>query len=82
MVSPRLLTAPLTSGWKVRRRSARWKPPSPESFPSVFTYMRDINFAPNGRVGFIVGQKGRILRTTDSGFQWSQVLPHPNGARG
>jgi photosystem II stability/assembly factor-like uncharacterized protein len=52
-----------------------WHRPGDGVFPSVFTYMRDINFAPNGRLGFIVGQTGQILRTTDSGFQWTQVLP-------
>jgi photosystem II stability/assembly factor-like uncharacterized protein len=37
--------------------------------------MRDVAFDGRGRVGFIVGQNGRILRSTDAGIQWRQVLP-------
>ena len=41
--------------------------------------MRDLAFSPSGRVGFIVGQGGKVLRTTDAGIQWKQVLPPPEG---
>ncbi len=44
-------------------------------FPKLFTYFRDVSFEPLGRVGFIVGQKGTILRSEDSGNSWTQVLP-------
>jgi photosystem II stability/assembly factor-like uncharacterized protein len=54
-----------------------WQEPDKESFPEVFTFMRDIDFGPEGRVGFIVGQSGRILRSTDAGYQWTQVFPPP-----
>lgn len=54
-----------------------WKEPNPDTFPTVFTYMRDIDFAGSGKVGFIVGQTGQILRTTDAGIDWQQVLPPP-----
>jgi photosystem II stability/assembly factor-like uncharacterized protein len=26
-------------------------------------------------VGFIVGQTGQILKSSDAGFKWEQVLP-------
>ena len=55
-----------------------WSHPLPDVFPSVFTFMRDVDFEPRGRVGFIVGQTGQILRTTDAGHRWSQVLPPPD----
>jgi photosystem II stability/assembly factor-like uncharacterized protein len=52
-----------------------WAPPQPGTFPPVFTFMRDIDFAPDGKLGLIVGQRGRIYRTEDAGFLWKQVLP-------
>jgi hypothetical protein len=54
-----------------------WREPDEQSFPSIFTFMRDIDFGPDGRVGFIVGQGGKILRSTDAGYEWKQVLPPP-----
>ncbi len=52
-----------------------WRGPGPGDLPEVFTFMRDVSFSPSGRVGFIVGQSGRILRSTDAGIQWRKVLP-------
>jgi photosystem II stability/assembly factor-like uncharacterized protein len=46
-------------------------------FPKVFTFMRDVAFEPTGKLGLIVGQTGRIYRSTDAGFQWQQVLFPP-----
>ncbi|MGH0034391.1 MAG: YCF48-related protein [Myxococcota bacterium] len=57
-----------------------WEPPPNGTFPEVFTYMRDVEFDPRGQVGFIVGQRGQILRSTDAGFKWQQVLPPPKEA--
>jgi photosystem II stability/assembly factor-like uncharacterized protein len=52
-----------------------WREPSAESFPSVFTFMRDLGFEHNQRVGFIVGQQGMVLRSQDGGKSWAKVLP-------
>lgn len=54
-----------------------WAPPREGEFPEMFTFMRDVAFDPTGRVGFIVGQTGQILRSKDAGFEWKQVLPPP-----
>ena len=54
-----------------------WRSPSPDNVPEISTFMRDIAFAPSGRVGFIVGQSGRILRSNDAGIRWKTVLPPP-----
>ena len=59
-----------------------WRPPGDDIFPRVFTYMRDVNYSPSGRLGLIVGQSGRILRSTDSGFEWRQILPPPADGAG
>lgn len=59
-------------------RGDTWSHPTAEQFPSVFTFLRDVDFEPEGRVGFVVGQTGQILRTTDAGHRWSQVLPPPD----
>ncbi len=52
-----------------------WREPTGEEFPELFTFLRDVDFDPDGRVGLAVGQTGRILRTTDAGHRWLQVLP-------
>jgi len=54
-----------------------WHRMPTENFPRVFTFMRDIGFAPGGDVGLIVGQTGRIYRSTDAGFRWTKVLMPP-----
>jgi photosystem II stability/assembly factor-like uncharacterized protein len=56
-----------------------WKPPTEKQFPSIFTFMRDLRFAPDVRqTGFIVGQEGMVLRTQNAGDSWTQVLPPPD----
>lgn len=56
-----------------------WAPPTEAQFPAIFTYMRDLRFAPEEiGTGFIVGQEGMVLRTKDSGDSWAQVLPPPD----
>jgi photosystem II stability/assembly factor-like uncharacterized protein len=57
---------------------ASWGMTPDGSFPTIFTFMRDIDFERAGQVGFIVGQTGRILKTIDAGFAWRQVLPPPD----
>jgi photosystem II stability/assembly factor-like uncharacterized protein len=51
-----------------------WNTPK-EGFPSIFTFMRDIAFSPDTKSGYIVGQAGTVLRSTDQGATWTQVLP-------
>ena len=51
-----------------------WQRPK-SGFPPIFLFMRDVAFTPDKAAGFIVGQSGTILRTTDDGVTWSQVLP-------
>lgn len=53
-------------------------PYSDDSFPKIFTFMRDLDFG-QPETGYIVGAAGRILRTTDGGLRWTQVLPPPAG---
>ena len=59
------------------RRRRHQLGPSSAGFPTIFTFMRDIGFDPDGRVGYIVGQQGKVLRREDGGKTWSQVLPPP-----
>jgi photosystem II stability/assembly factor-like uncharacterized protein len=54
---------------------ATWVPPDGDSFPETFTFMRDLGFEHNQRVGFIVGQQGMVLRSRDGGRNWARVLP-------
>jgi len=60
---------------RISNGGSKWSPPSPEDFPTVFTFMRDVAFESNERVGLIVGQQGMVLRTADGGRSWKQVLP-------
>ncbi|HTF35804.1 MAG TPA: YCF48-related protein [Myxococcota bacterium] len=56
---------------------ATWQTPK-EGFPSIFTFMRDVDFSPSGNLGVIVGQTGLVLKSEDKGATWTQVLPPPN----
>ena len=56
-----------------------WSEPRPGAFPELFTFMRDVGFDSEGRLGLIVGQAGKILRSTDAGFEWTGVLPPDAG---
>lgn len=56
---------------------ANWSHAAEGAIPPIYTFMRDLDFAPGGRKGIIVGQGGRILRSVDSGYEWQQVLPAP-----
>jgi photosystem II stability/assembly factor-like uncharacterized protein len=58
-----------------------WSPPADGDFPRIFTFMRDIDFEREQRLGLIVGQEGMVLRSRDRGATWSQVLP-PASRRG
>ena len=51
-----------------------WDAPR-SGFPSIFVFMRDLRFAPDSKLGLIVGQQGLILRSQDAGATWSRVLP-------
>lgn len=53
-----------------------WSVPQ-SGFPNVFTFMRDIWFAPDGKSGFIVGERGKVLHTENAGDSWDRVLPPP-----
>ena len=55
-----------------------WSHAPEGTLPAIYTFMRDLDFAPGGRNGIIVGQGGRILRSVDSGYEWKQVLPIPD----
>jgi len=54
-----------------------WRRPEEGTFPRTFTFMRDMAFDPSGRVGLVVGQAGRILRSENAGHEWVSVLPPP-----
>lgn len=56
-----------------------WSAPQ-TGFPNVFTFMRDIWFAPDGKNGYIVGERGKVLHSGDAGVSWEPVLP-PEGHR-
>jgi photosystem II stability/assembly factor-like uncharacterized protein len=49
--------------------------PPEGAFPTIFTFMRDVQFDPVNDVGYIVGEHGMVLRSEDGGKRWTQVLP-------
>jgi photosystem II stability/assembly factor-like uncharacterized protein len=59
-----------------------WEPPGEDEFPTVFTFMRDLGFEREQRMGLIVGQEGMVMRSRDGGKSWSQVLPPESWRRG
>ena len=48
------------------------------SFPTIFTFMRDIGFDPQRRTGLIVGQQGKVMRSKDGGKTWRRCCRRPN----
>jgi photosystem II stability/assembly factor-like uncharacterized protein len=58
-----------------------WSQPG-MGFPTIFTFMRDIQFAEDARTGYIVGERGMVLKTEDAGETWTQVLPPEDRRRG
>jgi photosystem II stability/assembly factor-like uncharacterized protein len=57
-------------------RGETWSIPE-RGFPTIFTFMRDIWFSPDGKSGFIVGERGSVLSSQDAGANWKAVLPPP-----
>jgi photosystem II stability/assembly factor-like uncharacterized protein len=57
-------------------RGTSWSVPE-KGFPTIFTFMRDIWFAPDGKTGYIVGERGNVLHSGDAGVNWTTVLPPP-----
>jgi photosystem II stability/assembly factor-like uncharacterized protein len=58
-------------------QGASWAVPE-KGFPTIFTFMRDIWFSPDGKSGYIVGERGNVLHTDDAGVNWKTVLPPPD----
>jgi photosystem II stability/assembly factor-like uncharacterized protein len=52
-----------------------WAAPAGGDLPAVFSFLRDLDFDAAGKVGYIVGRGGMILRSDDSGRRWRSVLP-------
>jgi photosystem II stability/assembly factor-like uncharacterized protein len=48
---------------------------APGELPAVFSFLRDLDFDAAGKVGYIVGRGGMILRSDDAGRRWRPVLP-------
>ena len=60
----------------LRRRRQRAGTSSAASRPSSPSCATS-HFDPDDRVGYIVGQRGTVLRSEDSGQTWQQMLPPP-----
>lgn len=53
----------------------------PESFPPAFGFFRDAVFGTPQR-GWVVGNAGKVLRSSDGGLTWIKVLPPPGTVTG
>ena len=58
-----------------------WAAPAVGDMPAVFSFLRDLDFDAAGKVGYIVGQGGIILRSDDAGRRWKPVLPPADRSR-
>jgi len=63
--------------WVSQDGGGRWQPPAEGQIPARAGVLYDVAFAPDGRIGFMVGREGRILRTQDGGEHWQIVAPRP-----
>jgi photosystem II stability/assembly factor-like uncharacterized protein len=52
-----------------------WTAPAAGDLPAVFSFLRDLDFDAAGKVGYMVGRGGMILRSDDEGRRWRSVLP-------
>jgi photosystem II stability/assembly factor-like uncharacterized protein len=52
-----------------------WTAPAVGDFPVGFSFLRDLDFDAAGKVGYIVGRGGMILRSDDAGRRWRPVSP-------
>lgn len=58
-----------------------WTAPAVGDIPAVFSFLRDLDFDALGKVGYIVGRGGMILRSDDAGRRWRTVLPPTDPSR-
>jgi photosystem II stability/assembly factor-like uncharacterized protein len=58
-----------------------WTAPVGGELPAVFSFLRDLDFDAVGKVGYIVGRGGMILRSDDAGRRWKPVLPPRKASR-
>jgi photosystem II stability/assembly factor-like uncharacterized protein len=54
---------------------------APGDLPAVFSFLRDLDFDALGKVGYIVGRGGMILRSDDAGRRWRSVFPPRRAGR-
>lgn len=59
----------------------RWTVPAGGNLPVVFSFLRDLGFDAEGKVGYIVGRGGLILRSDDAGRRWRAVLRPRDSSR-
>ena len=60
---------------------SRWTAPAVGDLPVVFSFLRDLDFDAEGKVGYIVGRGGLILRSDDAGWHWRAVSPPSDPGR-
>jgi photosystem II stability/assembly factor-like uncharacterized protein len=56
--------------YATRDGGSRWARRLLPRFHSRYSYYRDLDF-PTGRTGWVVGDTGRVVRTTDAGANWT-----------
>lgn len=59
--------------WLSEDGGLHWKPPIGRTHVPFFEALRDISFSPRGEFGMIVGERGRMLRSTDGGAEWESL---------
>jgi len=59
----------------------RWSAPAASDLPVAFSFLRDLAFDAAGKIGYIVGRGGLILRSDDAGQRWKPVSPPRNPSR-
>jgi photosystem II stability/assembly factor-like uncharacterized protein len=62
-------------------RGKTWAAPAVGDLPAVFSFLRDLDFDAAGKVGYIVGRGGMILRSGDAGRRWKFILPPRKASR-
>jgi len=60
--------------WTSEDEGRHWALAALDLETDSFDTLRGISFSPSGEIGFVVGDKGRILRSLDGGETWAELV--------
>jgi photosystem II stability/assembly factor-like uncharacterized protein len=59
--------------WTSEDEGRNWNLARVDAETDFFDALRGVSFSPSGEIGFVVGDKGRVLRSRDGGATWAEL---------